>query len=193
MKFVENSKQMKVEICQSTVFTQSPPVSNNPRIPTHYLTFPVLMEFFRRSRILLCCPHYESWNADFVFSWKCLAGFVITVRWSRSVDLVGLESLLGLMSVGCQVRLFMCIFLLFDLIQKYFQMEILSLMIKENWWFKKNLWFKKIWWSPSLWCSKCHLKWKYESLMIQRSSMIPRPSMIQGNFNWKYGKSKSLL
>ena len=48
------------------------------------------------------------------------------------MGLVGLESLLGLMGVGCHVRLFLCISLLFDLIQKYFQMEILSLMIEEN-------------------------------------------------------------
>ena len=88
--------------------------------------------------------HIMRVGTQILFSlWKCLAGVVITVRWSRSVGLVGLESLLGLVGMGCQVRLFMCIFLLFDLIQKYFQMEILSLMIKKNLWFKKKFMIQK--------------------------------------------------
>ena len=38
----------------------------------------------------------------------------------------------GLVCMGCKVRLILGTFLLFDLIQKYFQMETLSLMIKKN-------------------------------------------------------------
>ena len=51
------------------------------------------------------------------------------------VGLVGLVSLLGLVSlVGMwyQVGPILGTFLLFDLIQKYFEMEILSLMIQKN-------------------------------------------------------------
>ena len=51
------------------------------------------------------------------------------------MGLVGSESLpglVGVVGVWCQVRQFLCIFLFFDLIQKYFQMEILSLMIQKN-------------------------------------------------------------
>ena len=45
---------------------------------------------------------------------------------------VGLVCLVGLIGVSCQVGLILGIFLLFDLIQKYFQMEILSLKIHKN-------------------------------------------------------------
>ena len=53
------------------------------------------------------------------------------------VDLVGMVGLLGLvglvgMAMGCQVGLVLGTFLLFDLIQKYFRMEILSSMIQKN-------------------------------------------------------------
>ena len=44
------------------------------------------------------------------------------------LGLVGLD----LVDIGCQVGLFLGIFLLFNLIQKYFQMEMLSLMIQKN-------------------------------------------------------------
>ena len=53
------------------------------------------------------------------------------------MGLLGLVGLLGLSVLGsgccgCQVGLILGIFLLFDLIHKYFQMDILSLMIPKN-------------------------------------------------------------
>ena len=49
------------------------------------------------------------------------------------VGLMGLLGLVGLVGPGCQVWLFMGIFWVFSLIQKYFQMEIsIRLMIQKN-------------------------------------------------------------
>ena len=45
---------------------------------------------------------------------------------------VGLVGLVGLVGVSCQVGLNLGIFLLFDLIQQYLQMEILFLMTQKN-------------------------------------------------------------
>ena len=45
----------------------------------------------------------------------------------------------GLVGMGCKVRLILGTFLLFDLIQKYFQMETLSLMIQKNLMIPKSL------------------------------------------------------
>ena len=58
-----------------------------------------------------------------------LVGFVGPVG---LVGLVGLLGLVGLVGVGCLFGLILGIFLLFDLIQKYFQMAALSLMIQKN-------------------------------------------------------------
>ena len=61
------------------------------------------------------------------------------------VDLVGLVGLVcllglvGLVGVGYQVGLILGIFLPFDLIKKYFQMELLSLMIQKNFTIPKSL------------------------------------------------------
>ena len=55
------------------------------------------------------------------------------------VGLVHLVSLLGLAGLGCQVWLVLGILLLFNLIQKYFQMEILSLMIQKIMMISKSL------------------------------------------------------
>ena len=52
-----------------------------------------------------------------------------------SVGLVGLMSLLsfvGLVSLWCQDWLILGIFLLFNLIQKHFQMEISSFLVQKN-------------------------------------------------------------
>ena len=43
-----------------------------------------------------------------------------------------LGNLVGLVGLGCQVGLILGIFLPFNLIQKYFEMEILSLVIQKN-------------------------------------------------------------
>ena len=62
-------------------------------------------------------------------------GFLSLINWMGLVGLVHLVSLFGLMGLvglGCQVWPILGIFLLFYLIQKYFQMEFLSLMIQKN-------------------------------------------------------------
>ena len=48
------------------------------------------------------------------------------------MGLVGLVGLVSLVVMGCQVGLILGIFLLFDLIQQYLQMEILFLMTQKN-------------------------------------------------------------
>ena len=48
------------------------------------------------------------------------------------VVLVSLFGLMGWVWLGCQVGLILGIFLLFNLTQKHFQMEILSLIIQKN-------------------------------------------------------------
>ena len=55
------------------------------------------------------------------------------------VHLVSLLGLAGLVGLGCQVWLVLGILLLFNLIQKYFQMEILSLMIQKIMMISKSL------------------------------------------------------
>ena len=59
-------------------------------------------------------------------------GLVGPVSLVDLVGMVGLLGLVGLVGMGCQVGLVLGTFLLFDLIQKYFQMEILCLMIQKN-------------------------------------------------------------
>ena len=55
-----------------------------------------------------------------------LVGFVGPVGPVGLVGLVGLLGLVGLVGVGCLFGLILGIFLLFDLIQKYFKMDIVS-------------------------------------------------------------------
>ena len=61
-----------------------------------------------------------------------LLGFVSLINWLGLVGpmvlvhLVNMSGLVGLVGLGSQVGLILGIFLLFNLIQKYFQMEILS-------------------------------------------------------------------
>ena len=66
-------------------------------------------------------------------------GLVGPVSLVDLVGMVGLLGLVGLVGMGCQVGLVLGTFLLFDLIQKYFQMEILSLMIQKNLMIPKSL------------------------------------------------------
>ena len=64
-----------------------------------------------------------------------LEGLVGLLGHARLIGPVGLASMLGLVGLvgmGCQIGLIKCFFLLFVLIQKYFKMEILSLMIQKN-------------------------------------------------------------
>ena len=63
----------------------------------------------------------------------CILGQVGSVGRVGLVGLVSLLGLVGLIDVGCLY------FFLFNLIQKYFQMEILSLMIQKNLLIPKSL------------------------------------------------------
>ena len=65
-----------------------------------------------------------------------LVGQISGVRFVSRINWVGLVHLL---SLGCQVWPILGIFLLFYLIQKYFQMEILSLMMQNNLMISKSL------------------------------------------------------
>ena len=67
-----------------------------------------------------------------------LVGLVGLIDLVGSAGLVGLLCLMnllcfmGLVGMGCQVGLFLGICLPFNLIQKYFEMDILSLVIQKN-------------------------------------------------------------
>ena len=64
-----------------------------------------------------------------------LVGLVVSVGSVGLVGLVGFMSLpgfVGLVGLWCQDGLILGIFLPFNLIQKYFEMEILSLVIQKN-------------------------------------------------------------
>ena len=64
-----------------------------------------------------------------------LVGLVGLLGHARLIGPVGLASMLGLVGlagIGCQIGLIKCFFLLFVLIQKYFKMEILSLMTQKD-------------------------------------------------------------
>ena len=96
--------------------------------------------------------HCESWNADFVLSWKCLAWVVFTVRWSRNWS-VGLwvwwarrACLAWWVWLVCGARLGnFCVFFCFLILSKsIFKWKYCPWWLKKIDDSKKNLWFKKI-------------------------------------------------
>ena len=77
---------------------------------------------------------------------------------------MSLLDFVGLVGLWSQDGLILGIFWLYDAIQKYFQMEILSFFIQKN-----------------LMIPKCVIVYMW-TLMIQRNSMIPKSLMIQREF-----------